>query len=249
MSMSADREQAIDRLMPRAASTRLGRILDALEAHYGAPRATKPARPYDLLVFAMCGYPASDAACTKGLAALTRSIGTSPRAILAAPKRKLVEAMREGGIVPELRADRLREIVKRTTTEPGADPNAIAKLPIAKARKLLKTFPTIGDPGADKVLLLSHVAPIAAVPSNATQVPLRLGFGTFPREDQSSYAKSYRSAQAALDAELPREISARVRAYVLLKKHGEAICKRSRPQCPRCPIARDCPYPDKTPSV
>ena len=46
----------------------------------------------------------------------------------------------------------------------------------------------------------ARVEPIAAVPSNATQVPLRLGFG----EEQRSYAASYRSAQQALEDELPR---------------------------------------------
>jgi endonuclease III len=219
--------------------SRLARILAALERHYGKVRISKPARPYHLLLFANCGYPASERACTAGFGALKRSVGLSPEAIQRASKRRLVEAMRVGGIVPELRAERIREIAERSSTEEGADPDGIAHLPIAKARRLLKTFPTIGDPGADRILLLSHTDAVAAVPSNATQVPLRLGFG----KEHSSYAAGYRSASAALDAALPRTFGARIRAYVLLKKHGEEICKRSRPQCERCPVASDCPFP------
>jgi endonuclease III len=226
-----------------SSATRLARILGALEAQYGRVRPSKPARPYELLLFTNCGYPASERACSAGFAALKSTIGLSPRSILRAPERRLVEAMRAGGIVPELRAGRIREIAARSSAEEGADPDRIAELPIAEARKLLKTYPTIGDPGADKILLLSHTEAVAAVPSNATQVPLRLGFG----KEQSSYAAGYRSAQAVLDAGLPRTFAARVRAYVLLKKHGEETCKRSRPQCQRCPVASDCPFPGKTP--
>jgi endonuclease III len=232
--------------VPRPSSaSRLARILTALEGHYGPVRATKPARPYDLLLYANCGYPASERACQAGFAALKGTVGLSPKSILSASEHRLVEAMRAGGIVPELRATRIREIARRSATEPGSNPNLVAKLPIAKARKLLKTFPTIGDPGADRILLLSHTEAIAAVPSNATQVPLRLGFG----KEQSSYAAGYRSAQAALDAALPRTAAARIRAYVLLKKHGEETCKRSRPQCERCPVASDCPFPGREPRL
>jgi endonuclease-3 len=52
----------------------------------------------------------------------------------------------------------------------------------------------------------------------------------------------YRTAQAALDAALPKTFEARIRAHVLLKQHGQEICKRARPMCERCPVSRDCAY-------
>jgi endonuclease III len=78
-----------------------------------------------------------------------------------------------------------------------------------------------------------------AVPSNALQVPLRLGFG----REGKSWAAGYRSAQEALALELSEEFEPRIRAHLLLKQHGQTICKRSRPECERCPVAGDCPYP------
>ena len=107
-----------------------------------------------------------------------------------------------------------------------------------EARKALKKFPTIGDPGADKILLFTKTAPVAAVPSNCVHVALRLGFG----EEKKNYAASYRSAQEAIHAELPEECGALLRAYLLLKHHGQELCKRSRPLCERCPISSDCVY-------
>jgi endonuclease III len=222
--------------MPKAAPS-LARILDALEKLHGPVRIGRAADAYELIVRTNCGYPASESACAKGFAALKASVGTTPRAILGARKAKLVAAMREGGIVPELRAQRLKDIAKRTQKLGGAL-RALLKGPVAAARKELKKFPTIGDPGADRILLLTRTVPIAAVPSNATQVPLRLGFG----EDGGGYAKEYRSAQAALDAQMPTTFDARIRAYSLLKVHGETVCKRSHPACERCPVTSDCAY-------
>jgi endonuclease III len=219
-------------------SRRLARVLDGLEKLYGRVRARRAADPYELLVLAQCGYPASDIAYAKGFAALKESVGISLEAILRAPKARLVAAMRQGGIVPEVRAERLEEIATVVLEEFGGDLDALKKMPLPAARKLLKRFPTIGDPGADKILLLSHAAPIAAVPSNATQVPLRLGFG----DEKASYAASYRSAQEAIDAALPQSFEARVRAYVLLRRHGEEVCRRSRPECERCPVTAQCAY-------
>jgi endonuclease-3 len=205
----------------------LARVLDALENTFGAVKAPARVRAFDMLLRMTCGYPASEDACAKGWAALSRDVGISAEAILAAPKAKLVRAMRAGGIVPELRAERLVEIASRV--KDGAD---------LRSRKVLKTFPTIGDPGADRILLFTRVEPVAAVPSNATQAPLRLGFG----EEQRSYAGSYRSAQRALDAELPPTFDARIRAYLLLRRHGEDVCKRSRPRCEACSVTGECAY-------
>ena len=200
-------------------------MLSTLEKTFGKVTA-KRETAFAMLVRQTCGYPASDEACAKGWDALEKSVGTSAEAILEAPKSKLVKAMRAGGIVPELRAKRLVEIAKKAD---AAD---------LSSRAVLKKLPTIGDPGADKILLFTRKEAIAAVPSNATQVTERL-FGL-----SGSYAQVYRASQKALDAELPKTTDARVRAYLLLKRHGQTICKRSRPQCELCPLTRECAYFD-----
>jgi endonuclease III len=45
-----------------------------------------------------------------------------------------------------------------------------------------------------------------------------------------------------LDAELARTFEARQRAYLLLKKHGQEICKRSAPKCEICPLTAQCAF-------
>jgi endonuclease-3 len=91
----------------------------------------------------------------------------------------------------------------------------------------------IGEPGADKILLFSGMAPIAAVPSACTGVPQRIFFG----HEDKNYGKGYRAAQEAIAAEIPENFEARQRAYLLLKKHGQEICKRTKPKCEVCPVS------------
>jgi endonuclease-3 len=205
----------------------LEKILSTLEKTFGRVGRAKRASAFDMLIAQTCGYPASDDACARGYDALARDVGTSADEILATPKGTLVKAMRAGGIVPEVRAKRLVQIAK--AAKDGAD---------FRLRAVLKKMPTIGDPGADKILLFTRKEPIAAVPSNAVQVPVRIGFG----KEGASYASTYKSAQAALDHALPQTYDARIRAYQILRRHGQTICKRTRPKCELCPLTRDCDF-------
>jgi len=219
-------------------SSGISRILDRLEKHYGQRKPMAPGGAYAMVIYANCGYPANDATCGTGFDALTESIGVEPAQILAASDQKLAACLRLGGIFPELRAQRLKEIAARVQDKYSGDLNAALSKSLPEARKILKQFPTIGDPGADKILLFTRAAPIPAVPSNCVHVPLRLGFGTHHK----TYAKDYRSAQEALAAELPEQCEARLRAYLLLQHHGQELCKRSRPKCEECPVSADCRY-------
>lgn len=223
-------------------SSRVARILDLLEQHYGKLKPRPPAGAYAMLIYANCGYPANDATCAKGFQALKKKIGIQPDEILAASDQELTGILRLGGIVPELRAQRLKEIAARVNNKYSGDLATALHKPVPEARKVLKQFPTIGDPGAEKILLFTKAVPVAAVPSNCVHVPLRLGIGTAYK----TYAKDYRSAQDALAAELPETCEARLRAYLLLQHHGQELCKRSRPKCDECPVTIECRYYQST---
>jgi endonuclease III len=222
--------------------------IESLEKKYGPQRPVGPTDPLEMIVYLNCGYPASDAACLKGFVALKRNVGLSPKEILGAPKSKLVKLLRLGGIVPELRAERLKEIARKVKSEFGGDLKTELKKRVQekyqtskgihKVRKILRGFPVIGEPSADKILLFSKLAPVAAVPSASLGVPMRLWFG----KEGKSYAADYRKVRDKLGAELPETFEARQRAYLLLKKHGQEICKRSAPKCEICPLTAQCAY-------
>jgi len=222
----------------RQARTRIPSLLDKLEEFHWKQTPCWPVDPYEFLVWWHCGYPASDAACAKGWEKLCAEVGTEPGKLLRATPQKLTSALRAGGMVPELRASRLKEIAMRVEDQLGGDLRAQLIGPLSEARKLLKRFPGIADPGADRILLFAGIAPLAAVPSNCTQVLARILDG----KEAQNYMASYRNAQRAIAAEVPEKFDARTRAYLLLKCHGQKICKRTKPLCDGCPIRLSCAY-------
>ena len=73
--------------------------------------------------------------------------------------------------------------------------------------------------------------------SNALRVLLRLGYG----DESKNYAKTYRSAVNATNAEL-RDAKFAQRAHILLRRHGQEVCKRSAPRCEVCPLRGECAW-------
>lgn len=213
----------------------LPEILDLLEDHYGPQQPCWPTDPYLFLVWWYCGYPASDAACSKGWAGLSSEIGTGIREILAASPKDMARALKPGGMVPELRGLRLKEIAARVKDEFDGDLRAALVGPMPQVRKILKSFPSIADPGADRILLFAGISPLPAVPSNCPQVAVRIKHG----RERENYGVTYKEAQGMIAAEVPETFDARIRAYLLLKRHGQELCK-SKPKCLECPISAHC---------
>jgi endonuclease-3 len=214
------------------------KLLDLLEAHYGPQQRNFPDDPYLFLLWWHSGYPQSDSNCAKGWEALNREIGTDLHQILATPAPRLTQALKAGGMVPELRAIRLKEIASRIQDQFAADLRGALVGPLPQARKLLKQFPNIADPGADRILLFGGITPIAAVPSNSPQVLVRVRRG----QEHENYGATYKEAQQEIEAGVTVKFDARTRAYLLLKRHGQEICKRTRPKCDMCPVSSVCAY-------
>ena len=217
--------------------TPLTKVFDLLEAHYGPQQPSWPVDPYEFLVWWHCGYPQSEANCTRGWISL-QQLGISPEVLLRTPVSRLAAALKPGGMVPELRAQRLQEVATRVQNQYQGDLNAALRGPLPSIRKLLKSFPGIADPGADRILLFGGLAPVAAIPSNATQVLIRISRG----KEYESYANNYKAAQEIVDAEVAATRDARTRAYLLQQVHGQQLCKRSKPKCTACPVRDVCRF-------
>lgn len=219
---------------------KLAKILDRLEKLYGKLKRHGPNDAFGMVLHRNSGYPQSDERCDNGFTALKEHIGVKPADILAARDARLGEVLREGksGMLPEKRALRLKEIAAIVEMKYGGDLESALDGSPAEARKVLKQFPTIGDSAADRILLFSGIAPVAAVPATGVRVPMRIAFG----EEKKNYAATYRAAQEYVAEEIPANFPARQRAFQLLKKHAEELCKEKRPFCEECPVSADCVY-------
>jgi adenine-specific DNA glycosylase len=169
---------------------------------------------------------------------LEERVGLAPAEILHAPLTTLRSITRHGGaIAADDRATRLGIAADRVVKKWNGKLETVLGLPVADAKKELTKYPGIGGPGAERILLLTGTHPILALESNSLRVLQRLGYGA----ERATWAESYRETQATADADIPRAVPVRQLAYLLLKHHGQTVCRRSAPHCPECPLQTDCP--------
>jgi len=213
------------------------KLVNTLEQHYGDPAPPPSTDPLELIIWENIAYLASDERRAAAFAALKRDIGTRPQQILAA-KHTALAAVGKSGILPDVSAEKLLTIAKIAYEEFDSDLRAVLKKPLPQAKKALKRFPGIGDPGAEKILLLTRSSPVMALDSNGLRVLCRVGFA----EEQKNYSATYRLAQDAIHGQLPRDYDSLIRAHQLLRQHGQELCKRSKPRCTECPLRNECNY-------
>jgi len=213
-------------------------LLDALEARYGPQTPPRLDGPLEQILWENVGYLVDDERRREAFAALKRKVGTDAADILAASDAVLREVADLGGMLPEARVAKLRRISGIALKRFGGDVGPVLGEPVPRAKAALTAFPGIGEPGAEKILLFSGTRPLLALESNGLRALLRLGYG----DERKSYAATYRSVQAAAEAGLPETCPARVRAHLLLRRHGQELCRRSRPRCDLCPLAASCDH-------
>src|SRR2546423_11058916 len=176
----------------------LSKLIARLAKFYGKPKPPITTGPFELILFENVGYLVSDERRAEAFELLCKTVGTKPHQILAASNNSLLKAAELGGMHPEKRAARLREIALIAMNEFGGDLSEALQLPLPKAKKALQKFPSIGEPSAEKFLLFTRSYPVLGLDSNGLRVLLRLGFG----EEQKNYTASYRSVQEAIKNQL-----------------------------------------------
>jgi endonuclease III len=221
----------------KPATLTFSKLVDKLQQHYGSPAPLPSTDPLELVILENIAYLASDRCRTEAFAMLKQTIGTRPEHILAA-KQAALAAIGNVGILPDVSAEKLLSVAKIAYEEFDSDLRPVLKKPLPQAKRALKRFPSIGDPGAEKVLLFTPSHPVMALDSNGLRVLCRVGFA----EEQKNYSATYRLVQDAIHRQLPRDYDSLIRAHQLLRQHGQELCKRSKPRCTECPVRDGCNY-------
>jgi endonuclease-3 len=216
----------------------LARLLDVLEKLHGKPPVEPPRDALGLVVWENVAYLVDDEQRLAAFKAFAKRVGVDAKKIRAARPELLHELASMGGMHPAQRVQKLTAIADIVLDELDGDLDALLKGPLPQARRALKKFPGIGDPGADKILLFTGTEPVIALESNGLRTLLRLGFG----EESKNYSTSYKSAQRALEPLIERTCKARIRAFQLLRAHGQSLCKNNGPDCDACPISEGCAF-------
>jgi endonuclease-3 len=217
------------------------KLIARLKRHYGDPQLPPARGPFELVMWENACYLLSDERRRAVFEGLRAQVGLQADAIWKADQEILFPLAKMGGMRPETRVFRWREIARITLSQFDGDLDRILQEPYAKAKKALKQFPSIGDPGAEKILLFCGVQSGLPLESNGLRVLIRVGYG----RAQKNYGAQYRSVQEALTGELPRDPESLVRAHLLLREHGKTLCRNNGPLCHECPAADLCAFAKK----
>lgn len=212
-------------------------LIDRLAKLYGEPAAPPMTEPFAMILWENVAYLANDAKRTEAFNELRTKVGLTPAAIRKAKDAVLLSNAAKG-IVPAGTVDKLRAAAEIARDSFHDDLAPILDKPLPAAKKDLRKFPAIGEPAAEKILLFNQRFPILAMDSNALRVLVRIGYAP----EHRNYSTTYKNMQRALAPQLPKDSKALIRAYQLLRQHGQELCKRNSPLCSQCPLRPDCAY-------
>jgi endonuclease III len=107
---------------------------------------------------------------------------------------------------------------------------------VPRTREDLEALPGVGRKTANVVLNVAFGERTLAVDTHIFRVANRTGLarGSTPREVEDGLLRV-----------IPAEFMQNAHHWLIL--HGRYVCKARVPDCPHCPIARWCEYPEKTP--
>jgi len=107
---------------------------------------------------------------------------------------------------------------------------------VPRVREDLESLPGVGRKTANVVLNVAFGEPTLAVDTHVFRVANRTGLarGANPRVVEDELLRV-----------IPAEFMQHAHHWLILL--GRYVCKARVPDCPHCPIARWCEYPDKTP--
>ncbi len=205
-----------------------------------AYKAEPPMRdPLHLILWENIGYLIDDEKRAVLFEEFNERVGLDADAIARAPQSILMDISKRGGMRPATRVQRWRTIAHIVLAEGGGDlKRTLRQLPLSKARALLKKFPGIGDPGADKILLFAGIASVPSLESNGLRAMVRLGYAP----EEKSYSTTYKGAVRVLAKESGGDPQWLMAAHVALREHGRHLCKRNKPQCMACMLDKVCDH-------
>lgn len=221
--------------MPHPSLT-LADTVQRLHSFHGEPARLPTVDPFEMIVFENIAYLAPDDRRLKAFELLRQTVGTSPASLREASRDSL-EAITSHGVLKATSTDKLRKCAELAGDDSGAVLRRVVTGPVSEAKRALRKFPGIGEPGAEKILLFAVGRPFLAPESNGLRVLVRLGFVT----EQKTYAKTYAAARPMVEA-LGSDVETLQSAHLLLRLHGRTVCRNRAPSCDECPLSAECAY-------
>ncbi|MEQ1802197.1 MAG: endonuclease III [Gammaproteobacteria bacterium] len=209
-------------MTPRQRAALFGRLLEdnprpATELVYHSP--------FELLVSVILSAQATDVSVNKATAGLF-GVANTPAAILALGEPGLKQHIRTIGLF-NTKAKNIVLTCQALLDRHGGE--------VPRDRAALEALPGVGRKTANVVLNTAFGEPTIAVDTHIFRVANRTGLAP---------GKTPRAVEDGLVASTPARFRQDAHHWLILL--GRYVCKARRPDCPRCPIAKQCEYPHKT---
>lgn len=203
----------------------------ALETAYGRPDGGVGKDPLSELIFTVLSQNTSDLNRDRAWTSLWRAFA-SWHAIATAPRRRLEEAIRVGGLAPT-KSRVIQETLRRVRrTEGDYTLDRLRGLGMDEVEEFLQSFKGIGLKTIRCVQVFSLGLPAFPVDTHIFRITKRLGF--VPAKADPRTAHRIMQAITPASETLPFHIN--------LITHGRRVCKAQRPLCSVCVIKRSCVY-------
>ncbi|HEX4024690.1 MAG TPA: endonuclease III [Steroidobacteraceae bacterium] len=203
------------------------RIFEHLRAANPEPKSELQfGSPFQLLVAVILSAQATDKSVNLATRELFR-IAPTPQALLALGSAGLKRHIRTVGLY-NAKARNILSTCKLLLEQHGGQ--------VPRERAALEALPGVGRKTANIVLNTAFGEATIGVDTHVFRVANRTGLAR---------GKTPRAIEDALLRVIPAQFLHDAHHWLLLL--GRYICRARLPDCPRCPIARWCEYPDKTP--
>jgi endonuclease-3 len=180
--------------------------------------------PFELLISVILSAQATDVSVNKATAGLFK-VANTPSAIVALGEAGLKQHIQTIGLFNTKARNILRTCRALLDQHAGEVP---------QDRDALEALPGVGRKTANVVLNTAFGKPTIAVDTHIFRVANRTGLAP---------GKTPRAVEDGLVATTPARFRRNAHHWLIL--HGRYICKARQPDCPHCPIAKQCEYPKK----
>jgi endonuclease-3 len=180
---------------------------------------------YTLLVAVVLSAQATDVGVNKATKALFERV-TTPAAMLALGEAGLKQHIKTIGLF-NAKAKNVIALSEILVRDFGGE--------VPRDRETLETLPGVGRKTANVVVNVAFGEETCAVDTHVFRVANRTGLAT---------GKTPRAVEDGIMAVVPQPYRRHAHHWLIL--HGRYVCTARKPQCPRCPVADLCAFPDKT---
>ena len=193
------------------------------------------------MVWENVGYLVDDARRAELFAEFKKRIGLKAHEIANAPMAIVSDIAKRGGMVPQKRAERLREIGKLAIAECDGDiVAALARFADGQGAHAAQevSIHRRSRRGPDHTVRGDS----AAAERGIKRPGAHAGAAGRLREERKSYSAAPIKPPSPLLGEGAPDTDWLKRAYHILREHGKTLCKRSAPICEPCPLDRLCAH-------